>query len=1208
MKRNNTVARNLLLGILTMTLAVANAQTASKSENKEKTMKAFMVADAHLDTQWNWDVQATIRDHIRKTLEQNLFLLKQYPNYIFNFEGAVKYAWMKEYYPLQYEEMKRYIRQDRWHITGSSWDANETVICSPESWIRNILLGQSFYRKEFKTECTDIFLPDCFGFGYDMPTLAAHCGLIGFSSQKLQWRTSPFYEGGKKYPYTIGLWKGIDGSQIMMVHGFDYGRRYPSKDLSNDSTLMREITQSPTNTVYRYYGTGDTGGSPNIQSVQAVMKGMKGDGPIKIYSSRSDQIYKEFMPFKDHPELPVFDGELTMDVHGNGCYTSQAAMKLYNRQNEHLGDAAERSAVIADWLGDATYPLKEMTDNWRRVIWHQFHDDLPGTCIPRAYEFSWNDELISLNSFSSVLTNSVNVLARHLNTNVKGTPIILYNNETFEAKTLADIRVDDWKAYEVLDQNGKRVTSQTVVDKNNKLRLIFNASVPATGAAVYSIQPTKEVFRPIKPEIYHDIENSVYKLTVNTQGDVTSIVDKRNGRELVAKGKALGLVVFDDCESFAWPAWEIQKKTIDREPVAIDSNVKILRIENGALRKSLRIEKTYGDSKFVQYIRLYEGALADRIDFDNEVEWHSLNALLKMNFPLNVDNEKATYDLGLGSIQRGNNTDTAFEVYSHEWTDLTDRSGDYGVTIMNDSKYGWDKPDNNTLRLSLLYSPKADRSYTYQERQDFGHHEFSFTLTGHQGQLDKSTAVQQSKLFNSPLRAFWSPKHKGDLGREYSFVSCDNPNVTVQALKKAEDGSNDYIIRLYENTGKPQTATLTFAGKVGDIYEANGTEVQGLRLYQNGKKINIEINGYGVRTYRFIMPRDYPKTPKVQFVELPYNKRCFTFNGFRNAANFAGGYSYAAELMEKTLRVDNVAFSFGPMDGENGVRCEGQTIQLPEGYNKVYFLAASAKGDRQAAFTIGNAESTLLCTIPYYTGFIGQWGHEGQTTGHLKNARIAYIGTHRHSASGDEPYEFTYMFKFGVDIPKNGTTITLPNDPDIVIFAMTTISEDTAISPVNSHFRTNNLNDNPTEAAEAHENLLKEASIVEVTGEVNRREKASNLTDGNPETKWCDITQTPNYVVYDLGGEKTIGGWRLLNAGIESAEMITRTALLQVRSTTDDDWKTVDMVDGNTQDDFTRFFNSVKARYVRLYVVSPTQGTGRDATRIYEFEVFAPTN
>ena len=179
-----------------------------------------MVADAHLDTQWNWDVQATIRDHIRHTLEQNFALFHQYPNYVFNFEGAVKYAWMKEYYPLQYEQLKKYIAQGRWHIAGSSWDANETIISSPESLLRNFMLGQNFYRREFGNEGTDVFLPDCFGFPYTLPTLAAHCGLIGFSSQKLMWRTMPFYDDNRRYPFTVGLWQGVDGSRILMTHGF----------------------------------------------------------------------------------------------------------------------------------------------------------------------------------------------------------------------------------------------------------------------------------------------------------------------------------------------------------------------------------------------------------------------------------------------------------------------------------------------------------------------------------------------------------------------------------------------------------------------------------------------------------------------------------------------------------------------------------------------------------------------------------------------------------------------------------------------------------------------------------------------------------------------------------------------------------------------------------------------------------------------------
>ena len=543
--------------------AAAQAQTSTTPKGK-----VYMVADAHLDTQWNWDVQTTINDYVSKTIRQNLYLLGKYPNYIFNFEGAVKYAWMKEYYPQEYELVKKYIANGRWHLAGSSWDANETVICSPESWLRNILLGQTFYRQEFQKEGIDVFLPDCFGFGYDMPTLMAHCGLIGFSSQKLGWRTNAFYPGGKKYPFPVGLWEGIDGSKVMMVHGYGYGQRFKDEDLTSNKMLLKEMSESSTGTLYRYYGTGDTGGSPDINSVRAVERSLKGNGPLQIVSTTSDQIYKDYLPYSAHPELPLVKGEMTMDVHGSGCYTSQAAMKLYNRQNERLGDAAERAAVTAELLGQKAYPQKEMTTNWRRMIWNQFHDDLPGTCIPRAYEFAWNDELISLNRFGHVLESSVDGIQRLMDTNVGGQPVVVYNTESVPTDGIASILLPKGAAWSV-----DKTASQVVTSADGQRRLLFNAQVPATGAAVYSLKAKGAKASKPAQKSTNSIENAVYKLTVNQDGDIASIVDKRNGRELVAPGKSFGLVCFTDCKSYAWPAWEILKATIDQEPVKVTSIV-----------------------------------------------------------------------------------------------------------------------------------------------------------------------------------------------------------------------------------------------------------------------------------------------------------------------------------------------------------------------------------------------------------------------------------------------------------------------------------------------------------------------------------------------------------------------------------------------------------------------------------------------------------
>ena len=1183
----------------------------------QQTKTVYMVADAHLDTQWNWDVQTTIRTNIWNTMIQNFHLFRQYPDYIFNFEGGVKYAWMKEYYPTQYAELKEWIRKGRWHIAGSNWDANETIVCSPESWIRNILLGQTFYRQEFDTESTDVFLPDCFGFPYTMPTLARHCGLIGFSSQKLMWRAKPFYEGNRKYPFTFGRWRGIDGSELLMAHGFNYSERLPDEDISSNEMLQREVAEHPLSIAYRYYGTGDVGGSPTVGSVRGVEKGIKGKGPLRIISATSDQIYKDFIAAGRTGELPEFEGELFMDLHGNACYTSQAAMKLYNRQNEHLGDAAERSAVMADWAGAYRYPIGQMTDTWRRMIWHQFHDDVTGTSIPRAYTYSWNDELICLKQFSDVLTTSIGGIARQMDTQVSGTPLIIYNNETFPVRSLVKVDAEKGKAYTVVDAQGRRVASQT--DGN---QLIFEAEVPSTGLAVYSIKEggkMKDERLKMKDERLKMkdnaqlLENAIYRLTVDANGDIISLIDKRFNRELVADGKSIRLVCFDDCRSEAWPAWEIHKRTLDKEPLPIHDGVSVTIIADGALRKTLRISKRLGESVIQQDVHLYEGYEADRIDFETTIDWASENALLKAEFPLSIANPMASYDLGLGKVERGNNRPNQYEVYSHEWTDLTDASGSYGLTILNDSRYGWDKPSDNTLRLSLLYAPKPGRGYVYQAHQDKGHHVLTYSLIGHQGGLDLTKTVQRATTLNSPLRAFTTTKHKGTLGRTFSFVQSDSPNVLIRTMKQAEVG-DEYVVRVHELGGKSeQTATLTFAADILAAVEADGTEQTTGEAQFAANRLTVSIKPFSVKTYKLRLRKQTQQTLRQQPLQLAYNKKCATFNEFRSEADFEGGHSYAAELLPDELTVDGVTFRLGEKDAANGMTCKGDTLQLPLGYNRLYLLAASSKGDRMAEFKVQSSKlSTLnskLTEVPFYSGFIGQWGHTGQTTGYLKQAQIAYVGGHRHSPSEDKAYELTYMFKLAIDLPKGATHVILPKDEQIVLFAATLANEADGVTPAAALFKTSNANDLTYRTTDGSmlpttPSLLKNATMIGCSGYVNEQERPELLTDGNPETKWCDTGLAPNYITYDLGSPKTVSRWHLINAGCEMAEYITRTVILQGRNTTDEEWQTLDLLDGNRQNETDYQFPPKTVRYIRLYVVSPTQSTDMDATRIYEFDLW----
>lgn len=1170
----------------------------------------YMVSNAHFDSQWNWDVQRSINEYIPKTIERNLFLLEKYPDYIFNFEGGIKYAWMKEYYPEYWEQIRKYVKEGRWHVTGSTWDANDPNIPSIESFTRNILYGQHFYRDELGVQGTDIFLPDCFGFGWTLPTVAAHSGIIGFSTQKLMWRHRPFH-GDSKIPFEIGLWEGVDGAKIMLVaDAHNYTTKWRDEDLSNSRYLQGLAANNVNNTVYHYYGTGDTGGSPTIESVRAVQNSLDGEGPVKIISAESDKLYKDYLPFESHPELPVWKGELLMDVHATGCYTSQAAMKLFNRRNELLADAAERSAVMADWAGAVAYPKEFLTEAWKRVIWHQFHDDLTGTSIPRAYEFSWNDELISLKQFANVLTTSVGGFSRMLDTQVKGTPVVIYNPAAFEVTDIVEISFEGMPANaSVYDNNGKRVPSQMVVEDGVR-KLLVSATVAPVGYAVYDVRKggSSKASAVLKASD-KGMENSVYKLAFDANGDICSIVDKRNGRELVESGKAVRLALFTENRSYRWPAWEIIKETLDAEPVSITDDVKISVVENGPVRVTVCVERKHGDSSFKQYVSLTDGAQDDRIDIVNNVNWQSTDALLKAEFPLSFSNPEAVYDLGVGTVARGNNTPTAYEVYAQQWADLTAQDGSYGVAVMNDSKYGWDKPADNTIRLTLLHTPSTQGGYSYQNRQDFGEHVFTYSITGHEGDYRKGYVTRKAEVLNQPLQAFVAPKHKGTYGRSFSFAESLNENVALRALKQAED-SDAYVVRFYETAGQgSQKAQVRFAADIVEAKELNGNEEELGAASASGNTLSFEIGSYGMKTFlvRLAKPQA-PAAGAYASVELPYNMKTASYNAFRTDVNFDGkGNAYAAELLPETLVFRGVEFKLNDPAVANGVKCRQDTVALPSGdYSKLYLLAAATRHDTKAVFNVGGKEQEVV--VPYYGGFVGQWGHAGHTEEFLKAADIAFVGTHKHSMvyNKDLAYDYAYMFCIELDVPAGAKSFVLPANQQIVVFAATAVAEkNNVVKPCSDLLRIGMEASSEGETVESYVNQCIGKPVIGRSGQVNRRETAEFAVDDNIETKWCDISGAkPKFIEVDLQKETLVKGWSVLHAGMESLDYITKEYSLQVRNSLDEEWKTVDTVYDNLELETERLLKEpVQARYVRLNVTKPDQSEG-NTVRIYEFVVF----
>ena len=1039
-------------------LSVGNLQ----AQEKEKTV--YMAANAHLDTQWLWTVQQVIGEFIPNTLYQNLELLETYPNYKFSFEGAVKYNWFKEYYPEQYEKVKKYVKEGRWYPAGG-WDANDYNVPSVESNIRNLLLGEEFYKREFGVKSIDIMLPDCFGFGYTMPTVIRHCGLYAFHTQKLQWREKPFYADNMKWPFDFGIWKGVDGSEILAsLNSADYGYN-PNELINENQQLIDKVNASPSGATMRYYGTksyqqnGDKGGSPIPQGVRYIQESIdKGGSHYKLKFATVADIFRDHKDLLDKPDnnLPVFDGELLMDVHGSGVYTANSDNKKLNRRNEQLGYDAEALSTMADWLGAVPYPKDVINDSYQRFIWHQFHDDLTGTSIKEVYPFSWNDMFLAQRQFTGTMESAVEGFSSVLDTkSAKGTPVVVFNPVSEKSNEIVTVNVNlpaGFNGVEVYGPDGKKVNSQMVSKEGQKATVAFAAANASISLSVYDIRFTRGASAQgsaVLKASGKTIENKIYKVTVGDNGDIVSIIDKRNGKEMVAKGEAFGLQIFPENTSNSWPSWEILKSVIDSQPQKVDDNVQISVESTGPLFAVLKVERTFEDSKFIQRITLYDGAEDDRIDVRCNVDWKSRRALLKAAFPMSFDAPEATYDLGIGNIRRGNNTDTAYEVCAQEWADMTASDGSYGISILNDSRYGWDKPSNNTIRLTLLHTPTADRGYRNQKVLDIGPKEFTYSIVGHVGGLDAASISTKADILNFRKSAFATTKHAGSLGKTFSMVSSSNPAIRIRALKKAEDG-NGFVVRVYELSGKNNEGSLRFASNITSAEEDNGIEERIDNATFNGKDLNVKVGRFGLKTYRVKLAAPSVKVTKPEYkrIDLPFNKVAISSKSFAAFGHMDRDWkSYAGEQIPETIYYKGVSFTTGEPDYNNAVECAGQSIELPNGTKGVYLLLASTVDENvKADFKAG---ATTEVNVPYWTGFVAG-GNYLPYKAFYKDGDVAYIGSHRHDAKlRDEYYEQTYMFLQYIPVTAGAKTLELPSNSNVVVFAATaSLSDRNATSEI----------------------------------------------------------------------------------------------------------------------------------------------------------------
>lgn len=1201
-----------LYGLLTLALAMPNP---TSGQADQKTL--FFISNSHLDTQWNWDVKTTINEYIRNTMEQNFTRLDKYPNLTFNFEGAIRYMWMKEYYPEQYAKLKTYVQNGRWHISGCAVDANDVMVSSAESIMRNWLYANQFFKKEFGVRGGyDVMLPDCFGFSYALPSLAKHCGFKGFHTAKLAWGSAEY----DQLP-PFGIWQGVDGSQIYAVYkpgAYDNHEQY-NKNMANDSE-MAAITANNYNKYgvaaeIRYVGPrSDRGGALQDNASSSgentpywLNLSAQTSGAVKVRIATPDEIF-DYLDKNKNQKYHVKDGELPMRSHGVGSYTSRTMLKLWNRRNELLADATEKSASLAQWLGVQAYPQKAINDAWVRNLWQAHHDGITGTSIPNAYLYSMNDYVLVNKTLTNLLKTTTGNIVRAMDTQTEGMPVVVYNPLSFQRTDIVEARLTmpaKPEGLRVFDKDGKEVLSQisSYDDTTGEVVFLFAATVPSLGYAVYDVRFGEASQLTSSLEMNRrsrQLSNGNYRLTLSEKGDPSLLIDLANNRQVLSASQLQMIYDHED----TWPSWEISYTDILRTPTAVDENVSITKAEDGPLRKSFKVVKEKDGSQFVQYIRM--NALDNRIDIVSEVDWQSHERMLKANFQMAFNNPKATYDISLGTIERGNRTADCYEVQGHQWADMSTIDGSYGLSILNDCKYGWDKPTDSSLRLTLIHTPSTGNSYTYQADQDLGVNLFTYSLFPHQGKWSELTQKAASQL-NQPLVAVAAPKHEGALGKEVEFLSVSTDQVAVKAVKKAEE-SNKLIVRVYEWAGQQHDkVTLTFPTRVLSAREVNGLEEPVGSATTSNKTLTFSISKYQPKTFAVTLAAAKTPTDKQTdvAVSLPYNVDMMSYDSKKDDALRSAPYAYPAELVPDVVTADGISFVMGNRsDGQkNAVRCSGQTIDLPAGGRKLYLLAASTEPTGTVGeFVVG--DQTYQFEVPYYGGTLGQLDSPYNGGTHYRKQDVALTTTHSHHISGnsDEQYRFLYIYRFAITLPEGASQLKLPSNSSLMVYAAT-VSDTQAddIQPLT----TLQTNIDYQELGSLSDDDCGEwikPSYIWASHQNNANESAKMAADRDELTKWCvtaSQSQTP-YLEYRFSEPREICQWMVLNAGSESDDYVTRACKLQRYD--NGKWIDVDEISGNRDNKIVRGVTPFTTKRVRLQMIQGEQSGY--TTRIYEFGVY----
>ncbi len=838
--------------------------------------KIDLAGNAHIDAAWLWPRSETI-DVVKRTFTTALQLMNEYPDYTFSQSAAQYTEWMAEKYPQLNEQIKERVKEGRWEIVGGMWVEPDLNLPGGESLVRQLLVGQRYFQKQYGVTARIGWNPDSFGYNWQLPQIYKRSGLDYFVTQKMHWNDTNIL------PFRLFWWESPDGSKVLTYFPTDYVH-----DNVSPTRLSADFAESAqrnpgTTEMLDLYGIGDHGGGPTRDMLDQgdhwIAEGKAGEAVPTMRYHTAQQYFtavegklNPVSPEWDYDKIakgwtapaagsdgsvgvPTWKDELYFEYH-RGIFTTQAAHKKNLRTSETQTLDAEKLASFA-WLSGETYPADELTENWKKITFNQFHDLAAGSGIGIIYKDAQRDFDEVFHVDREVSDASLKTVGAQADTRGKGVPVMVFNGEGWNRSETVklNLQLAEGDEVKVLDEHEKPVLSQVVKSDAGTHRYEVLAKVSDVPSLGYTVLHAESGKPDAKSDLKAEEEGGAFVLsnvrlsaTIDkATGCMTSL--KAGGKEFIASGGCGNqLQTYKDLPK-QYDAWNIDPGTLDGTMTPITGLDSIALTDKGPLRATVKVTRSWGASKFVQEISL--DADADEIEVGNVVDWHEQHVLLKAAFPLAATSDKATYEIPYGSIERTtlrtNSFEKAkFEVPAMNWADLGDAS--QGVSILNDSKYGYDAV-GNLLRLTLL------RSATWPDPvADQGEQRFRYAIYPHAGSWKDAGTVRRGRELNDRMMGEQVFAHGGAFGQEHSFGAVENANVTLTAVKKAED-TNALVFRMYEWAGKASEVKLHVPAGATFAVESNLMEkAEGDHLPLSGDVVTVPIKPFEILTVQVGYP------------------------------------------------------------------------------------------------------------------------------------------------------------------------------------------------------------------------------------------------------------------------------------------------------------------------------------------------------------------